>query len=178
MDIAAETVQVQLVNSWWEQVIPLAALLISLFSVGLTLSFRYVDRLRLRVSTSWSTMLGHDREILEGADRVNVEVTNKSPNITTQITALSLQFAGENNFAYMDPVPWDDELPKTIGPGESVSLSYTAQGLGIALQGKAKGAKWVRGRAVSGHKTVVGRKRREMVRELRAYAIRHPYRPR
>ncbi|KNH16304.1 hypothetical protein ACU18_14205 [Arthrobacter sp. ZBG10] len=178
MDIAAETVQVQLVNSWWEQIIPVAALLISLFAVGLTLFFRYADRLRLKVNTSWSTMIGHDGDILEGEDRVTVEVTNKSPNITTQITALTLQLAGGNNFAYMDPGPWDDQLPKTIGPGESMSLSYPARGLGIALQGQANGAGWVRGRAVSGHKTVVAKKRRDLVRELRSYALRHPHRPR
>lgn len=175
MTIIGDPVQVQLVNAWWEQIIPVAAFLISLFSVALTLAFRFRDRLQLEVTTSWSYMLDSDMKFVEGEDRVEVRVTNKSPNFTTEISGLTLQLAGGNNFAYTDPGPGDDALPKTLGPGQSAALSYAARGLGITLNTGAKSANWVRGRAVSGHKTVVGKRRRGLVRDLRAYAVKHPY---
>lgn len=175
MSIVSDPVQVQLVNAWWVQVVPIAAFLISLFSVALTLAFRFRDRLQLEVTTSWSFMLDSDMEFISGEDRVDVRVTNKSPNFTTEISGLTLQLAGGSNFAYTEPGPGDDALPKTLGPGQSATLSYAARGLGITLNAGAKSANWVRGRAVSGHKTVVGKRRRGLVRDLRAYAVKHPH---
>lgn len=50
MILLTQPIQLQRVGARWEQVIPvLALLLISLFSVGLTVVFRYKERLYLEV---------------------------------------------------------------------------------------------------------------------------------
>lgn len=175
MNIPAETVQVQLVNAWWEQMIPLAAILISLFAVGLTLCFRFLDRLNLVVDTSRSIFVGGAYDAGEGADRINVRVTNKSPTVSTHITSLTLELPNGHTFTWADAGPSDDKLPKVLGPGESASVSYPALGLGIVLQQRK--SKWVRAHAVSGHKTVRGKKSRTMVTNLRTYAIEHSSSP-
>lgn len=173
MIVVTETVQVELVNAWWEQLLPLVAILISLFSVGLTLYFRYVDRLNLVLDTSQSMFMGEAFDSGGGDDRINVRVTNKSPTLTTHITTLTLELPGGKTFAYLDVGPVDDKLPKALGPGESASLSYPAAGLGTALQQMRPQPKWVRAMAVSGHKKVRGKKDRRMATNLRTYAIEH-----
>lgn len=170
MTLAAETLQVHLVNAWWEQLLPLLAILISLLSIALTLCFRYVDRLNLTVDTSQSMFIGDPRG---GADRINVRVTNKSPTMTTHITSLTLELPNGNRFAYLDVGPVDDMLPKTIGPGESASLSYPAEGLGTALEQMRPKPQWIRALAVSGHKDVRGKKDRKMATSLRTYSTEH-----
>lgn len=172
MNILVETVQVQLVNSWWEQIIPLAAILISLFAVGLTLYFRYADRLKLVLDTSYSLFVGpiYAAGADGGSDRVNVRVTNKSPTMTTQVTSLTLELPKGRTFAYVEAGPSDDKLPKVLGPGQSASLSYPVKDLGIALSQMDPKPKWLRARAVSGHKTVKGKKDRNMARRLSTYA--------
>lgn len=171
MNVVLETVQVQLVNAWWEQVIPLAAILISLFSVGLTLYFRFADRLNLALNASPSTLISTERGWLEGQDRIYVRVTNKSRTMSTQITSLTLQLPDSGTLIYTDMWPDDDELPKTIGPGESVSRSYSAKVVGQTLEQHKP--KWIRAHAVSGHKTIKAEKDRPMAKYLRAYAIKH-----
>lgn len=173
MNIVLETVQVQLVNAWWEQIIPLAAILISLFAVGLTLYFRYADRLKLVLDTSYSLFIGptYDADADRGSDRVNVRVTNMSPTMTTQVTSLTLELPNGSTFAYLEAGPGDDNLPKVLGPGQSASLSYPVRGLGIALSQINPKPKWLRAKAVSGHKTVKGKKDRRMATSLSTYAL-------
>lgn len=163
-----ETVQVQLVNSWWEQVIPLAAILISLFAVGLTLYFRYADRLKLVLDTSYSLFIGptYDADGDGGSDRINVRVTNKSPTMTTEVSSLTLELPKRRTFAYLEAGPDDDKLPKVLGPGQSASLSYLVKGLSITLSQMDSKPKWLRAKAVSGHKTVKGKKDRKMAKSL------------
>lgn len=173
ISIVAETIQVQIVNAWWEQLLPLVAIVISLFSVGLAVYFRYVDRLNLILDTSQSMFIGEAYDSAGGADRINVRVTNKSPTMTTHITSLTLELPDGKTFAYLDVGPSDDKLPKALGPGESASLSYPAEGLGTALQRTRPRPKWVRAMAVSGHKKVRGKKDRKMATNLRTYSIEH-----
>lgn len=49
--MTGETVRVELVESWTQQVLPLAALVLSVFSIGLTLVIRWRDGARVRVET-------------------------------------------------------------------------------------------------------------------------------
>lgn len=163
MNSVVETVQVQLVNAWGEHIIPLAAILISLFAVGLTLYFRYADRLKLVLDTSYSLFMSPTYDADGGSDRVNVRVTNKSPTMTTQVTSLALELPNGSTFAYLEAGPNDDKLPKVLGPGQSASLSYPVRGLSIALSQMDPKPKWLRAKAVSGHKTVKGKKDRSMV---------------
>lgn len=168
-------IQVELVSNGLDAWLPFLAIVLSLLSIGLTLWFRFNERLKLDVGIGWSTMLGHRMEILEDEDRLKVEVTNRSRTATTQVTALTIQFNGGKNFAYMEPGPGDDDLPVILGPGESASVSYKAQGMGITLNQPGVKATWIRARAVCGHRTVLGKKSRTNPRELREYAIKHPY---
>lgn len=173
MLIPAETVQVQIVNAWWEQLLPLAAILISFFSVGLTVYFRYVDRLNLALDTSQSIFVGESPAAGAGQDRINVRVTNKSPNLTTYITSLTLELPNGNTVAYLDSWPLDDKLPKALGPGDSASLSWPLTAVGSALHAMRPKPKWVRALAVSGHRKVKGKKDRKLAANLRSYAIAH-----
>lgn len=45
----------------------------------------------------------------------------------------------------------------------------------MSLNGEAKHARWVRPKAVSGHKSVFGKRTHGLVEELMAYVLKHPY---
>ena len=171
MNIVVETVQVQLVNAWWEQVIPLAAILISLLAVGLTLYFRYADRLKLVLDTSQLIVMDPSYDANGEDDRVNVRVTNKSPTMTTEVTSLTLELPHGQTLTSFEAWPSDDKLPKVLGPGQSASVSYPMKGVGTSLNQVNPKPKWVRARADSGHKTVKGKKDRKTAANLRTYAV-------
>lgn len=173
MFIPVEAVQVQIVNAWWEQLLPLLAILISVFSIGLTVYFRYVDRLNLVLDISHSMFVGDSPAAGKGKDRLNIRVTNKSPNLTTHITSLSLELPNGHRVAYTDLWPYDDKLPKALGPGDSASLSWPITALGKSLHGMTPKPRWVRALAVSGHKKVRGKRHPKLAATLRAYAITH-----
>lgn len=176
MRIPLETVQVELVSSWWSQVLPVAALLISLFSVALTLVFRYFDRLNLRVTAEWVPVRASMAQLqpFTGQDVVLVEVTNRSRTATTEVSRLTLRTnekraLGSSIRAHRDDV----ELPVTLGPGQTASLTYSAKLTGQLLA-EAPGVTWVRAMAVSGHKTVLGKKLKGIVGDLRKYGEDNP----
>jgi hypothetical protein len=175
MIIATETVQVELVNAWWEQVIPVAALVISLFSVTLTLVYRYFDRLNLKVSASWTPVVTSSMQPFVGLDRITVEVTNRSRSATTEVTALALRTKDGKSFRQEGRRwPTDSDLPLSLGPGQTASRSFSAQSVGDTLNTQALGVHWVQGIAISGHKTVLSKRRRDLVQRLREYATEHP----
>lgn len=174
MHFPFDALQVQLVNSWWEQLIPVAALLLSLFSVGLTLVFRYTERLNLKVATHWSNLMGGNEDSSPGTDRIGVEVTNRSRSTTTEVTHLTLEFSGKKHFIYTAGFVADSELPMTLGPGQSATHSFSAQGLGFSLNGGARHARWVRAKAVCGHRTFYGKRDYLLARDLRAYVVEYP----
>ncbi|MET3949708.1 hypothetical protein [Arthrobacter sp. UYEF36] len=175
MTFPMETVQVQLVNAWWEEIIPVAALVISLFSVALTLVYRYFDRLNLSVTAEWMPVLTSGVQPFTGLDRITVEVTNRSRSATTEVTVLALQSSEKKAFgAAGRPWRFDSDLPISLGPGQSASRSYPAQYVGDMLNNDARGVQWVQAMAVSGHKTVRGRRHRALVQKLRDYASEHP----
>lgn len=170
-------VRVELVDAWWASLVPVAAVVLSLLSIGLTLWFRYSDRLRLHVELSWLSMLDNDMQLVEGADRISVEVTNRSRTATTQVTSLSIQFTGGKTFAYMNVGPGDDELPVVLGPGGSASMSFPMKGMGISLNHRPQKPTWTRAVAVCGHRKVLGKKDRKMPAELMDYARKYPHGP-
>jgi hypothetical protein len=174
--VPVEAVQVQLVNSWWEQVLPVAALFFSLFSIALTLLFRYFDRLKLAVSAEWTSVATSGMQPFTGLDRVTVEVTNRSRSAATEITVLSLKTDEQRTLGQLIHQRWqaDSDLPITLAPGQSASISYSAERLGEMLNNRAARVKWVQGIAVCGHKTVLGKQNRDLVTRLRAYAIENP----
>lgn len=175
MTFPMDTLQVQLVNAWWEQIIPVAALVISLFSVALTLLYRYFDRLNLSVKVEWLPVLTSGMQPYTGLDRVTVEVTNKSRSATTEITSLTLQ-SSEKRALNSSGRPWkfDSDLPISLGPGQSASRSYAAQIVGDTLNNDARGVQWLQALAVSGHKSVRSKRYRAIVQRLRDYARKHP----
>jgi hypothetical protein len=166
-----DTVQVQLVNAWWEQVIPVAALLFSLFSIALTLLYRYFDRLKLTVAADWTPVLTSSMQPFTGLDRITVEVTNRSRTATTEVTLLALQSDEKKTFGD-DSNRWalDTDLPISLGPGQTAVRSFSAQAIGDKIGAHAPGMAWVQGVAESGHKTVLGKRRRDLVKRLRDYA--------
>ncbi|UXM93321.1 hypothetical protein [Paenarthrobacter sp. JL.01a] len=174
MPFPVETVQVELVNSWWEQILPVAALLISVFSVGLTLAFRYFDRLVLKVQAVWIPVETSSMQMFTGQDVVLVEVTNRSRTATTEVSFLLLQTNEKRTFgAGIRPNPNDSKLPAIIGPGQTASISYSAQRMGQLLNTSPE-VSWIRAMAVSGHKTIRGKKHRDIVGRLRQYANDNP----
>ena len=178
MRIPVEAVQVQLVNSWWEQVLPVAALLISLFSVALTLLFRYFDRLNLAVAVHWAEVPASGLQPFTGQDRVTVEVTNRSRTATTEVSTLTLRSNEKKALGQDGGRRWhgDSVLPISLGPGQSASISYSAASVGATLLTKGWNVEWVQAMAVSGHKTVLGSKHRALVSKLRDYSEMHPAR--
>ena len=86
--------------------------------------------------------------------------------MTTEVSSLTLELPKRRTFAYLEAGPDDDKLPKVLGPGQSASLSYLVKGLSITLSQMDSKPKWLRAKAVSGHKTVKGKKDRKMAKSL------------
>ncbi|GER23286.1 hypothetical protein NCCP1664_17820 [Zafaria cholistanensis] len=175
--LMTEPIQVELVSAWWESLLPLAAFVISLLSVGLTLWFRFSDRVRLEVSLSAAIPILDPPLPQEGIERTVVTVTNRSRSASTEITALELELSDGSSFVRFDPGPGDVVLPKRLDAGASCRVSYDSRSLGLALNGDKKHVKWVRGHAVSGHKTAHGKRSVKRAQQLRNYAVEYPDNP-
>lgn len=164
----SEIVQVELVAPWWENLMPVAALAISLVSVALTLWFRYSERLRLSVKLGYAYPVGGGAWGHLQQEFVTVTVTNKSRTATTHISNLGLALDSGGTFIRMEGLPTDARLPATLEPGQSISGSYEFGSLSQSFQQNRSAAKWVRGFAICGHKVAKGKKSKTMAQSLRA----------
>lgn len=170
MHSPADVIQVQLVTDEWSTSLPIVAIAVSLFSVALTLVFRYRDRLRLSAPANWAFPVGRGGDAV-GAALIYVMVTNESRTATTQVSQLALELPDGRTFARTERWPADDVLPADLGPGANVRISYQARGLGMSLLNEHVSASWIRARAVCGHRRTVGRKQRKLADALRTRTI-------
>ncbi|MGP9527420.1 hypothetical protein [Glutamicibacter sp. AOP5-A2-18] len=154
--LAADPIKVQLVSSGASTFIAIAALVVSVLSVFITIYFRFGDRLQLKVSTICDHPLDSSGRLKESSNLVWLTVTNASRAATTHINALELELDNGDTMSWLDKSPDDSVFPLQLGPGESAKVSYPARHLPEALS--SLGTAWARGKAISGHKTVVEKK--------------------
>lgn len=168
--VVAEVVRVELVDSWWQQALPVLALLVSLFSVALTLWFRKQEGLRIRTKVS-SAVLG----LPEGAVHcVVVELANLSRSTITNISGVSLALNKDNALFYVrNSYPTvSANLPARIEPGEALSVMFPKKEFLQQLRELDPPADQMRPIVTTTHKTVCGKRNRKLARALNAQANR------
>lgn len=169
-----DVLRVELVHSLWENLLPVAAIVISLVSVCLTLWFRFSDRLKVNSKLSWLMPVAADGSAPIGQDRLLIRATNRSRTATTEIAQLQLGLQGNKTFARLEQTIYDADLPVTLEPGQSIEVTFDAYGLGVTLRELGPKGKWIRPIAQSGHRSFKGRKDAKTVRELIKYAQDNP----
>lgn len=168
--VVAEVVRVELVDSWWQQVLPVLALLLSLFSVGLTLWFRKQEGLRIRTQVS-PAFLG-----LPGgtAECLSVELANISRSTSTNISGVSLAlnekvgiFYAHNAFPMVSA-----NLPARIQPGETLTVMFPMDDHLEQLRTMDPPADRMQPVVTTTHKTLHGKPHRKLARSLNIRAQR------
>lgn len=143
-----DVIKVEVVGSDpWATLMPAIAILISLASVGLTFWFRWADsaRIELKVGTA---MVGADPD----DHFVAVTATNKGRTGTTVIQSVVL--VPNTGGLQMTPTryqPWEDQLPWTLGPGQSKTRYFPHEWVARAAKEDNLDPKGFRAVATSGH---------------------------
>lgn len=165
--ILAEVVRVELVDQWWQQVLPVLALAVSLFSVGLTLWFRRQEGPRLKVSLSSSFLVLEDT-----LDSVSVRMRNVSRASSSMITSVSLRMPDGRSFAYVyPPVPgMVGQLPHTLASGEELSVFFITGELIRSLaqhQEQPEQLRWLQAVVSTGHREFKSKRSKALAAEVR-----------
>lgn len=128
-------VQVELVGGTiWDWLLPVAAILVSLFSLGLTLWFRRTDRARIELSRMVA---------LVGTTPITyyyvVKATNRGRTGTTQVDSVVLTAQGlDEQFTAVGTLSIETALPWRLGPGESALRYFAKDFVDDALQSRGK----------------------------------------
>lgn len=162
--IPGEVVQVELIDTWWESLLPISAIVISLISVGLTLWFRFSERLKVSIKFSWITPVSDSQGLRVDQERLAIEATNRSRDAVTELSSMRLELPNGKALQRLEFSDYDHELPASIGPGQSVMVTFDAYGLGSSLLELGEKGRWVRPVAECGHKTFKGRKDSKLVK--------------
>ncbi|GAA1118190.1 hypothetical protein GCM10009670_04240 [Citricoccus alkalitolerans] len=144
--------------------LPAVALILSLVSIALTMWFRYSDGVRLASAVNFTYPM--DGIPLRGSERVQIQITNRSRNTATSVETVALALEGDRTLARMDLGPGDAQLPARLEPGQSLTVSYPAYNVGIALEEIR--APWVRVRAKHGHGLFLGKRDRALAQKLKS----------
>lgn len=162
-----EPLQVEILAPWWASALPAIALAVSLASIALTLWFRYGDGVRIRAEWHWSypvyaagPLLGDD-EVMVG-----ITVTNGSRSTATDVQQVTLENHTGAIFLRQPLTLWDTPLPSRLEPGQSLTITYQARGLGITIL--RQNVAWVRIKVDHGHGTFRGPRDHRLTARLRA----------
>jgi hypothetical protein len=157
-------VQVEIVNNWWDELLPIAAILISLGTLAYTLWIRYSDNARLEVSATSFVASGP----LGDGWYVAVEATNTGRVGATIVQTVRFKLPnGKYLNAWESAMP-TVTLPKTMNPGESMTYVFNKEELAAQLvQHECPPEKAVP-QVVTGHKTYNGEWNSAGLKVLRA----------
>ncbi|WP_394163337.1 hypothetical protein [Galactobacter valiniphilus] len=158
--------RVALESNWWSEALPIAALVVSMVSIGLTLWFRYSDRLRLSVKVARAHPVT-DSGL--GQEHLSVEVVNRSRQQVTVVQDIVFESSqGDSAIALGVPLNGltDLRLPKVLGPGERVTRYFPLADLKLTASRHFRQALWIRAKVVTGHKDVCAKKSRALLAEL------------
>ena len=164
--VLAEIVRVELVDPWWQQLLPLAALGISLFSVVLTMVFRYGERVRVRV-TAHKIVPHQSRR----SGDLRVSVRNLSRGISTSATGVTMlvesRIEGRKDVQRI-PTGAENQPPRLISPGEQVDVSFGWTGVLHALREHDRVVESIRFEVNTTHGPRTSKHDRQLMRDLYA----------
>lgn len=153
-------VQVELVGGTiWDWLLPVAAILVSLFSLGLTLWFRRTDGARIELRRMVA---------LVGTTPITyyyvVTATNRGRTGTTQVNSVVLTAQGlDEQFTAVGTLSIETPLPWRLGPGESAARYFAKDFVDDELKQRGKSAADLIAIASTGHgnfRSKVQRRRR------------------
>lgn len=111
-----DPILVELVGqSWWQGILPVIAILISLASVVLTLVLRFRDDARISVTSNIGVFVGG----ASGQLHISVKATNVGRTGKTVLTSLHLRMPKGVSLHTPRPLPGATTLPITLEPGAS-----------------------------------------------------------
>jgi hypothetical protein len=111
-----DPILVELVGqTWWQSLLPVIAILISLASVVLTLVLRFRDDARIVVTSNIGVFVGGTG----GPPHVSVTATNVGRTGKTVVTSLHLRVLKGVSLHTPQPLVGATALPVTLEPGES-----------------------------------------------------------
>lgn len=112
-------IEVQLVGqSWWGSWLPVLALGVSVFSVGLTLWLRRRDDARIVVHTSQSLITG----LAVPTRFIVIEATNRGRSGSTRLTAMMLRTKDGRAIVSPGFAQMDSALPMRLEPGDGAAV--------------------------------------------------------
>ncbi|MFC4395600.1 hypothetical protein [Arthrobacter sedimenti] len=111
-----DPILVELVGQqWWQSLLPVIAILISLASIALTLILKFRDDARVSVSSSLGVFVGG----VSGRPHVSLTATNVGRTGTTVLTSLHLGISKGVSLYMPRPISGATPLPLTLEPGAS-----------------------------------------------------------
>jgi hypothetical protein len=114
--VLTDPIHVELVGqSWWQSLLPILAILISLASVALTLVLKFRDDARITVASNLGFFIG-------GGSRqphVTLTATNVGRTGKTVVTSIHLRVPKGVSLHTPSPLPGATTLPATLEPGAS-----------------------------------------------------------
>jgi len=159
----SEIVDVQLVGQqWWQDVLPLAALVVSGISIWLTLQFRYGDSARLKLVSSVQIPVG----MPEKDAFLQVEATNVGRTQSTVVRAFKLVLPDGTQLVVPNPLRWTTPLPARLEPGSSATHYWKLLDVRNCLLEHRVDAKDVRMVVNSGHGQSKRKLSERVVRDL------------
>ena len=111
-----EPILVELVGqAWWQSLLPVIALFISLASIALTLILRFRDDARIAVTSNLGVFVGG----VSGQPHVSLTATNVGRTGKTVLTSLHLRIPKGVSLHTPRPLAGATTLPVTLEPGAS-----------------------------------------------------------
>lgn len=102
-------------QAWWQTVLPVIAILISLASIALTLVLKFRDDARIKVTNSVGLFVGGG----SGQPHISVTATNTGRTGRTVVTSMHLKTPKGISLHVARPLPGATVLPAVLEPGDA-----------------------------------------------------------
>lgn len=114
--VPMDPVLVEIVGqAWWQSLLPVIAILISLASVALTLVLKFRDDARLTVTNNLGVFVDGGPE----EPHISIAATNVGRTGKTVVTSMHLRIPKGVSLYIARPLPGATVLPQTLEPGAS-----------------------------------------------------------
>lgn len=100
---------------WWQSLLPVVAILISLASIALTLVLKFRDDARIKVTNSLGVFVGSG----SGESHISIAATNVGRTGRTVVTSVHLKIPKGVSLHVARPLPGTTAFPAVLDPGDS-----------------------------------------------------------
>lgn len=151
-----EVFQVELVgDAWWEKMLPILAIVVSVGTLVWTMQTRYSDKARLKVSATSFTLLGGQGPFGPDPDsqewHVALDVTNVGLVGSTVVQSVKFKLPNGCYLQSAQSYGTSVRFPHTLAPGESFTYAFNVNELATELLRQGCGTEQIVPMAVSGH---------------------------